>query len=109
MTTVTAFSTTSGAAVIENLTTGQTVTQEITSSYALCEQNAEWIVEDIEENGTLVPFVDFGTVTFSSAIASGPGGTTYTPSGATLIDIEQNGKVLTSVTTSGSTATIEYA
>jgi hypothetical protein len=107
-TTVTASSTTSGTAVIENLTTGQIVTQELTSSYALCEQNAEWIVEDFEENGSLVPFVDFGTVTFSSATASGPSGTTYTTSGATIIDIEQNGQVLTSVTTSGSTATIKY-
>ncbi|KAG9310941.1 concanavalin A-like lectin/glucanase domain-containing protein [Chiua virens] len=44
--TVTAYSTTSGAAAIENLTNGQTVTQDITSDYALCEQNAEWIVED---------------------------------------------------------------
>ncbi|KAF8843005.1 hypothetical protein BDN67DRAFT_253938 [Paxillus ammoniavirescens] len=105
--TVTASSTTSGTAVIENLTTGHTVTQEITSSYALCEANAEWIVEDFEENGALVPFADFGTVEFTSAEATGPSGT-YTPSGATLMDIEQNGKVLTSVSTSGSTATIKY-
>ncbi|KAF8557603.1 hypothetical protein OG21DRAFT_227401 [Imleria badia] len=106
-TTVTASSTTSGTAVMENLTNGQTVTQDLTSSYALCEQNAEWIVEDFEENGGLVPFADFGTVTFSSAAASGPSGT-YTPSGATIIDIEQNGEVLTFVTTSGSTATVKY-
>ncbi|KAF8444749.1 acidic protease 1 [Boletus edulis BED1] len=106
-TTVTATSTTSGTAVIENLTNGQTVTQHLTSSYALCGQNAEWIVEDFEENGALVPFADFGTVTFSGASASGPGGT-YTPSGATEIDIEQNGKVLTSVSTSGSSATVKY-
>ncbi|KAF9237540.1 peptidase A4 family-domain-containing protein [Melanogaster broomeanus] len=92
--TVTASSTTSGTTVIENLTTGQTA-------------NAEWIVEDFEEGNSLVPFANFGTVEFTSATATGPGGT-YTPSGATLIDIEQNGQVLTSVTTSGSTATIQY-
>ncbi|KAG8214036.1 peptidase A4 family-domain-containing protein, partial [Butyriboletus roseoflavus] len=107
-TTVTASSTTSGTAVIENQTTGQTVTQELTSSYALCEENAEWIVEDFEENGSLVPFADFGTVTFTSATGSGTSGTTYTPSGATLLDIEQNGQVLTSVSTNGETATIQY-
>ena len=45
---------------------------------------------------------------FTSATATGPSGTTYTPSGATIIDIEQNNKVLTSVTTSGSTVTIKY-
>ena len=48
------------------------------------------------------------TLEFISATASGPSGTTYTPSGATIIDIEQNNKVLTSVTTSGSTITIKY-
>ena len=90
------------------MTTGQTVTQDLTSSYALCEENAEWIVEDFEEGDSLVPFADFGTVTFTSATATGPSGTTYTPSGATLMDIEQDGEVLTSVTTSGSTATIKY-
>ncbi|KIJ67753.1 hypothetical protein HYDPIDRAFT_83658 [Hydnomerulius pinastri MD-312] len=104
--TVTASSTTSGTAVIENTTNGQTVTKDLTSSYALCEQNAEWIVEDFEENGALVQFADFGTVTFSNAEATGPSGT-YTPSGATIIDIEQN-TVLTSVTTSGSDVTIKY-
>ncbi|KAG6375465.1 peptidase A4 family-domain-containing protein [Boletus reticuloceps] len=106
-TTVTATSTTSGSAVIENLTNGQTVTQDITSTYALCEQNAEWIVEDFEEGGRLVPLADFGTVTFTSASASGPG-VTYTPSGATEIDIEQNGQILTNVTISGSSVTIQY-
>jgi len=108
VTTVTAYSTTSGIATIENLTTGQTVNQELTSSYALCEENAEWIVEDFEEGDSLVPFADFGTVTFTSATASGPSGTTYTPEGATIIDIEQNDKVLTSVTTGDATATVKY-
>ncbi|KAH0827970.1 peptidase A4 family-domain-containing protein [Lanmaoa asiatica] len=107
-TTVTASSTTSGTAVIENLTTGQTVTQALTSTYALCEQNAEWIVEDFEQNGHLVRFADFGTVNFTSATASGLSGTAYTPSGAVIIDIEQHGQVLTSVTTSGSTVAITY-
>lgn len=89
------------------MTTGQTVTQDLTSSYALCEENAEWIVEDFEEGGSLVPFADFGTVTFTGATASGPSGT-YSPSGATIIDIEQNGKVLTSVATGTDTTTIKY-
>ncbi|KAG9316240.1 peptidase A4 family-domain-containing protein [Chiua virens] len=107
-TTVTAYSTTSGVATIENLTNGQTVTQDITSDYALCEENAEWIVEDFEEGNSLVPFADFGTVTFTDATATGPSGETYTPSGATLMDIEQDGEVLTSVSTSGETLTVKY-
>ncbi|KAF9241640.1 peptidase A4 family-domain-containing protein [Melanogaster broomeanus] len=89
--TVTASSTKSGTAVIQNLSTGQTVSKALTSSHALCEANAEWIVEDFEQGGRMVPFANFGTVQFTSASASGPGGT-YSPSGATIIDIEQNGQ-----------------
>ena len=47
-------------------------------------------------------------MTFINATASGPSGTTYTPSGATLIDIAQNGQVLASVSASGDTVTIQY-
>ena len=100
---VTASSTTSGVAKIENLTNGQTVTKDLSSSYALCGQDAEWIVEDFEEGSSLVPFADFGTVTFSGTSASG-----YTASGANVLDIEQNGEVLTSVTISGSDVTVQY-
>lgn len=105
--TVTASSTTSGSAVITNESNGQQVSQDITSSSALCEQNAEWIVEDFEEDGGLVPFANFGTVTFSNAAATLVSGGSIDPSGADTIDIEQNGEVLTSVTT-GSSVTVTY-
>ncbi|KAF8886434.1 peptidase A4 family-domain-containing protein [Gymnopilus junonius] len=106
--TVTASSTKAGTAVIQNLTTGKTVTKSLTSSAALCEENAEWIVEDFEEGSSLVPFADFGTVTFTNAVATTKSGTTVGPSGSTLIDIEQNNKVLTSVSTTSSGVTISY-
>ncbi|KZT03722.1 uncharacterized protein LAESUDRAFT_814569 [Laetiporus sulphureus 93-53] len=106
--TVTASSTTSGTAVIENLTTGQTVTEDLTSSYALCEENAEWIVEDYEEGDSLVAFADFGTVTFTNAVATEASGSTVGPDDATLIDIEQNNKVLTSVSVSSSEVVVTY-
>ncbi|KAG6811128.1 hypothetical protein H0H92_008861 [Tricholoma furcatifolium] len=106
--TVTASSTTAGTAVITNETTGKTVSKSITSSSALCEENAEWIVEDFEEGDSLVEFADFGTVTFTSASATTNSGSTVGPSGATIIDIEQNSKVLTSVSTSSSGVTISY-
>ncbi|KAH9834825.1 peptidase A4 family-domain-containing protein [Rhodofomes roseus] len=105
--TVTASSTTSGTAVIENQSTGQTVTQDITSSSALCEENAEWIVEDYEENGSLVPLADFGTVTFTSASATTTSGSVG-PDDATLIDIEQSNKVLTSASVSSNEVTVKY-
>ncbi|KAG6845249.1 hypothetical protein H0H87_011984 [Tephrocybe sp. NHM501043] len=106
--TVTAATTKSGTAVITNKTTGKTVSKSLTSTAALCEQNAEWIVEDFESGGSLVPFANFGTVSFTSASATTSSGTTVGPSGSTLIDIEQNGEVLTSVSTSSSGVTISY-
>lgn len=106
--TVTASSTTSGKAVVENLTTGTTVSKSLTSSYALCEENAEWIVEDYQENGSLVSLCDFGTVTFTNAYATTKSGTRVSPNGATLVDLEQNNKVLTSVAEHSSGVTIKY-
>ena len=105
--TVTATSTTSGVATIEDLTNNQTVSKSLTSTSPLCQQNAEWIIEDYSTiSGEDVPFADFGTVTFTDAEATGT--RIYTPSGATINNIEQNGQVLTSVSISGSSVTIKY-
>ena len=112
--TVVATSLTSGSATIENLTTGTTVTKTFTDvTYgALCEYDAEWIVEDFSEcttstSCTLVPFADFGTVTFTdvSAVKSGA---TVTPSGATILDIEQSSKILTSCSSSADEVSCTY-
>ncbi|KAI2463124.1 peptidase A4 family-domain-containing protein [Annulohypoxylon bovei var. microspora] len=104
--TVTASSKSAGSAVIENVTTGKTVTHSFSGeSDALCETNAEWIVEDFESGGSLVSFANFGTVEFTGASVNG--GTT--PSGSTIIDIQQSGKVLTDCSTSGSTVTCSYS
>lgn len=95
--TVTATSKTGGKAVIENVTSGTTVTHTFSgegSEGDLCEYDAEWIVEDYEEGSSLVSFANFGTVTFTGASAI-IGGSTVGTSGASIIDIEQN-SVLTS-------------
>ncbi|KZP14588.1 hypothetical protein FIBSPDRAFT_912759 [Athelia psychrophila] len=105
--TVTASSTTSGSAVIKNKTTGVTVTQQITSTSALCEQNTEWIVEDFEEGGSLVGFADFGSVVFTGASATTTTGS-IGPGSATLIDIEQNNVILTSSSVDDSSVTVMY-
>ncbi|TVY41451.1 Aspergillopepsin [Lachnellula subtilissima] len=94
-------SSTAGTAVIENLTTGKTVSKALTSTAALGGQNAEWIVEDFEENGSLVTFADFGAVTFTDATAGYTGGSEGS-SGASLLDIKQSSKVLTSSSLVGS-------
>jgi hypothetical protein len=96
--TVTATSLTAGTATVENVSTGKTVTHTFSnegSEGSLCETNAEWIVEDYEEGSSLVPFADFGTITFTGCSAK-EGSSTVGTSGATVIDIQQNGKVLTS-------------
>ena len=106
--TVTASSKTGGTATITNETKGKTVSHTFSGQPSLCEYNAEWIVEDFEEGSSLVPFADFGTVVFSSASATTTSGSSVGPSGATTIDIEQSGKVLTSVSVSSSSVTVEY-
>ncbi|PYH47115.1 A4/G1 family peptidase [Aspergillus saccharolyticus JOP 1030-1] len=107
--TVDATSKTAGTATVENVTKGTTVTHTFSGGVDgdLCEYNAEWIVEDFEEDDSLVPFADFGTVTFSSASAT-KSGSSVGPSGATIIDIEQNNEVLTSVSTSSSEVVVTY-
>lgn len=105
---VVASSATSGTAYINNLSNGQSVSQPITSSSSLCQENAEWIVEDFEEGSGLVPFADFGSVTFSNAVASTSGGNSYGPDSGTQIDIVQNGQQLTQVSDDGSSVTVTY-
>lgn len=94
--------------MITNNTTGKTVTKSLTSSSALCEENAEWIVEDYEEGSSLVTLANFGTVTFTGASAGLVAGGSLGPSTADTIDIEQNSKILTSVTLGTSTVTVKY-
>lgn len=104
-TTVTATTKTTGTAVIENLTTGKSVTHTFLGlkTASLCETNAEWIVEDYESGGSLVPFADFDTVTFTDATVNGAGVT-----GATIIDLRQSGTVLTSCAAAGTTVKCTY-
>ncbi|KAJ5951094.1 uncharacterized protein N7479_009507 [Penicillium vulpinum] len=107
--TVTASSLTAGTAVVENVTKGKSVTHTFTGGVDgdLCEYNAEWIVEDFESGGALVPFVNFGTVTFSNAQAT-TGGKVVGPSGATLMDIKQSNAVLTSSSLTSTGVTVSY-
>lgn len=108
--TVTAASKSSGTAVIENVTTGKSVSHTFSSGStqgSLGEVNAEWIVEDFESGGSLVNFANFGTVTFTGAQAT-DNGSKVGPSGATLIDIKQNNKVLTSSSVTSNSVTVSY-
>ncbi|KAJ7061498.1 aspergillopepsin [Mycena amicta] len=106
--TATASSATAGTLTIQNLSTGVTVSKAVTSTARLCFENAEWIVEDFEEGSSLVPFANFGTVTFTGAVATLQSGGTTGPTGSVLIDIEQNNNVLTSVSSTSNSVTVSH-
>jgi hypothetical protein len=99
-----ASSKTSGTVTLDNLRTGQSVSHRFSGqSEALCQTNAEWVVEDFTgvNSTALVPFIDFTTVTFTGATAVTHGSTVDTTN-ATIMDIKQNNRVLTSCSASGS-------
>jgi hypothetical protein len=122
--TVTASSKTSGTAVIKNNSNGQSVSKSLTSSSALCQQDVEWIVEDfssslsiIVESYTLnspildglVPFANFGTVTFTHTVGTLTNGATIGAGNAGTIDIVNSaGQVITSTTVADGSVTIKY-
>ncbi|KAL5113879.1 hypothetical protein ACEQ8H_008229 [Pleosporales sp. CAS-2024a] len=108
---ITATSTTKGTVKLTNVSTGKSVSQTLSapSGSVLCRENAEWIVEDFEENGSLVALSNFGTVVFSSASAGLSTGGTEGLSSATVIDLKQGSTVYTDVTiNSASQVTVQY-
>ncbi|KIL61673.1 hypothetical protein M378DRAFT_166639 [Amanita muscaria Koide BX008] len=109
--TVEAISAKNGTAKIENLTTGVTVSKFVESSYPLCMQNAEWIVEDyaMGQNGNWVQFCNFETVQFTDSTATMASGESIGTDGATIVAIEQNGVVLTSVSGTSGGVTIKHS
>lgn len=89
--TVTATSTRSGTAVLENLTQDTSISHNFTTSETLspiCQTDAEWIVEDYLESFEFVTFADFGKVTFTDASAVTTAGTIGLGD-ADIYDIEQ--------------------
>ncbi|KAJ3732861.1 glutamic protease [Lentinula guzmanii] len=108
--TVHSTSATAGIVTLSNKSTGKSVSQSLTapsSSSALKGQNAEWIVEDYEQGGNLVAFANFGTVTFSGASAS-TSSKTLGPNSGIKVNIEQNGKVLTSTSDTFNSVTVKH-
>ncbi|KAJ5638424.1 hypothetical protein N7528_000814 [Penicillium herquei] len=106
---VQATSTSTGFAVVENLSTGVKVSHEFFGGEGgeLGELNAEWIVEDFQQGLALVDFANFGTVSFRNACAV-DNGTVVGPSAASLVDIKQRGIVLTSSSVTDNTVVVSY-
>ncbi|TAQ84537.1 hypothetical protein B7494_g7136 [Chlorociboria aeruginascens] len=108
--TVTKTSSTGGVTTLSS--GGTTVSHTFTrqTDGTLCGYDADWIVEDFESGSSLVPFADFGTVTFTGASAV-IGGVTETPGGDsanTIVLVSSSDRTLTDTTISGSSVTISY-
>lgn len=107
-----AYNLTSGTVTLENLSTGQTVTQDLTSDVPLCGSDAEWILEDFisgESNDSYL--VDFAPVTFENAIAR-TAHASEPPSleaNDTIVAIKHGDTIYTNATISSSNqVTVEY-
>jgi hypothetical protein len=74
---------------------------------ALCQEDVEWIVEDYSSNG-LVPFANFGTVSFTNAGASLSNGQGIGSGNADTIDLVANGQAVTQTTVSNAAITVKY-
>ncbi len=71
-------------------------------SAELCQTNAEWIVEDFAQGSDMVPFANFGTVSFTGCSVSTTSGSSIGVEDAELLDIRQNTIVRTDCSTAGS-------
>lgn len=111
--TVTATKTGNNSGITTLTVDGTTVSHTFSGeSFSLPGSSAEWIVEDytlnIDEPG-LVPFADFGNVTFTDASAVVNGDTITPAEGSWLIiDMVQNGTALTSTTLFGNKLIVDY-
>jgi hypothetical protein len=111
-----ATSTTGGSATLENLTTGQKVSQSFSDVTAgsLCQTSAEFIIEDFEEcdesgnNCQPVPFASFSPAVKFADCAATANGRSVTLSSAELSEVIVNNKDLTKCSVSGSTLTCSY-
>ncbi|KAG9313787.1 peptidase A4 family-domain-containing protein [Chiua virens] len=106
-------STTSGIVTIRNLSNGQKLTQIVTNPSAplspVDSMRAEWIVEDFMDFADAdTYFANFGTVTFTDAVAivHGEGSKTPADASASICNIGKNETVLTSVSIDGSSLAI---
>jgi hypothetical protein len=106
--TITATSSTAGTAVVDNLSSGQSTTVVLSSPSPLCLANAEWVVEDFQEGTFLIPFADFGTITFNDASATTSSGSTVGPSGGHLINMVQSNEQFTSASSTSNSVTVNY-
>lgn len=93
----------SGVAVVENKSNGQSATKTLHApapTATLKGENSEWIVEAFEQKGEIIDLVNFGTVTFTGCAAEA-GDSTYGVSDATVMELIANGQVHSNVQKEG--------
>ncbi|KAL6861933.1 concanavalin A-like lectin/glucanase [Trichoderma novae-zelandiae] len=109
--TVSATSSTSGFAIVENVSTSKVVSQYITSAYALGQQNAEWIVENYimgpSSSSPFTPLANWSSIVFTDTRASTQK-SWLDASNATIVNMRQNKKVITKVSIDGSSVIDTY-
>jgi len=91
---ITATNSGEGVVIMENVTTGQSVTQIVTSPDSASDlqgQSVEWIIEAYNPSSGGGPYLaDFGSVLFTNAVAGTSSGEKLGPTGAQLADIESS-------------------
>ncbi|KAH3904267.1 hypothetical protein HBI56_008450 [Parastagonospora nodorum] len=108
---VNVLSSTTGTVKLSNLSTGQSMGKTLTAARGseLCQQNAEWIVEDFTYDGVQVPMSDFGMVVFTNAAATHSDGSKEGLERATVFNLRKDGDYYTEATIdSASQATVNF-
>jgi Peptidase A4 family len=98
---VQAFNSTAANVTIYNVSLGNIASFNVSSSkYPLLGLNAEWVVEDYDAGGEMVPLVNFGNVTFYNSFTGTVAGANMGPQQGDILEMaDYNRKVLTQVTT----------
>ncbi|KAF8138912.1 peptidase G1 [Boletus edulis] len=97
---------TPGFVKVENLRNNQNANQTFNSTEKLCGKTAEWVVESLVKGGPESPLANFGTVTFADFQAGG--GDESGPQNSSIVDIIENGKVLTSASVEDGSVLVKY-
>lgn len=96
---------------MSNAASGKSFTKTVTSTDELCLADAEWIEEDlVVDDSAGEGLANFGSVTFTDAIATTTSGTMSPGDDPIYMDVEDSDNtVLTSSSASGNTVTVKYA
>jgi hypothetical protein len=106
--TIVATSTSTGYALLENVSQGTSVRHTWnTESPSLCEATGEWIVEDFTENNSLAPFANYGQVTFTGNSAT-VSGQTVGLAEAQPVNMVQDGQTISKSTLSNGKVVVTY-